>query len=670
MRRALPSQLLASQLHVSQPHAPRVLALTAAMSCALASAGCSELTLRGFFVDSAYPKTVEPIPPRDLLLSVDASVAPSLIISYKKPHAAATCLDEISADDAAIGALTAYGACLASGNSEESCSPKLPWIATAAGGSVPPGNICPKNLPSALDQMRMYLSLGDTARALYDYHLDTRGQAALGKPLKPELLQAFKDSLKHASQILALDPRDDGDPKLPIFAQSGGAANGAFMAGYSYGLFWLREKARLYATPEQKAAIDSYRFGGAATSSVGTLVAIALDLYFSDQTPSPPQEQALDACIAKAGQPVSGDPKRKLQDCALATLKTNFKQNEWDLLCAQKGTVLTLLGDDFHGLLRFDPLQNNILEPYFKNFREILLGNNFIRTPMAVDMNQAVLAGLDERACRMPGMDSQKCLVTGTLSSIIEPIFAAPLDAVYSGLKGPAGERGTWIDGSIRSLNPAGRGAAFGAGKLLVLNPTRSEGIPSKRITQMTEQFLQTSDALGASQRSWEIGYADGYLQQRNVRACTLAKLTSNFSLCPAAAPGAPASVPATDPGGDSIRVWVPEDIEPKTLFASGYTFDPLVMSALFAWGQQQALADRKRVFGWLGWCALLAMEDGAVKCDVKGVSTLYRQRVDAHKVEVRTEVDSYRKYNDKVLWQKHLDERRALLKKNFKDCR
>lgn len=640
---------------------------------AFVSAGCGGLTLRGFFVNNAYPKTAESIPPRDLLLSVDASVAPALIVAYQKPHEAATCLDQLASDDAAIDALTSYGACLAKGGAEADCSQGLPWIpetsAASKQPSIPQGNSCPGQLPSALDQMRMYLSLGDAARALYDYHLDTRGQAALGKPLKPELSQAFRQSLRHASQILALDPKNDGDPRLPTFAQSGGAANGAFMAGYTYGLFWLREKARLYATPEQKSAIDSYRFGGAATSSVGTLVALALDLYFSDQAPTPPQERALDACIEKAGKPVSGDPGRKLQDCALAQLKTNFRQNEWDLLCAQEGDVLTLLGDEFHGLLRFDPMADRILWPFFRDFKDILLGNNFIRTPLAVDMNQAVLVGLDERACRMRDMDSQKCLMTGTLSSIIEPIFAAPLDKVYSGLEGPGGESGTWIDGSIRSLNPAARGATFGAGKLLVLNPSRSEGIPSKRITQFVEQFLQTTDALGASQRSWEIAYAAGYQKQRHERACVLAKLTSNFSLCPEVAPSAPESVPAADPGGDSIRVWVPEDIEPKTLFASGYTFDPLVMSALFAWGQQQALLDRKRIFGWLGWCAMLAMEDGAVKCDVKGVSTLYRQRVDAHKVEVRTEVDGYRKYSDKVLWQRHLDERRRLLKKNFKDC-
>lgn len=726
-------------------------AALATLALVSSATGCSSLTLRGFFVDSAYPKTVPELPPRDLPLSVDASVASTLTVSYAKPHDASACLSSIAGDEAAIDALVSYGACLAEGTPRMQCSAALPWISQAAprrggrwgfqrGGrglgagrgrgaqeprgpgspsgpsaagapsagapgapvaetapkepplssSEPPHNpisaavastTCPAELPSEVDQMRMYLSLGDAAEALYTYHLDTKGQFAIGEPLDDLLRAAFKRALTHASQILALDPRADRDPELPTLAQSGGAANGAFMAGYAHGLFWLREKARLYATPEQKTAIDGYRFGGAATSSVGTLVGLALDLYFSDQKPTVPQEKALDACIAKGGAPVSGEADRKLQDCGLAQLRVNFKQNEWDLLCAQHGTVLKLLGDDFSGLLRFDPLQKNILEPFFKDFKEILLGNSFTRTPMVVDMDQSVVVGLDERACLASGMDQQRCLVTATLASIIEPIFAAPMDTVYSGLNGPQGEKGTWVDGSVRSLNPASRGAHFGAGRLLVLNPTRSGGVPSARIKKMTEQFQQTTDSLGAAQRAWELSYSKSYLVERQAQACALGAYTGNHSLCPL--PGAPrrdragagsgggaARFTATSlPGPAAVAVWVPEDIEPKTLFASGYTFDPLVMSALFAWGQQQALKDRKRIFGWLGWCALLAMEDGAEQCDVKGVSTLYRQRVEEQKVIIRTEVDSYRKYADRALWQKHLDERRSALKKNFKDC-
>lgn len=655
-------------------------AALASLALAGSAAGCSSLTLRGFFVDGAYPKTVPKLPPRDLPLSVDASVAAVLTVGYSKPHDAAACLSSVAADDAAVDALVSYGACLAEGTQRLQCAAALPWITPANPQLTAPyarsaATTCPAQLASELDQMRMYLSLGDAAERLYAYHLDTKGQFAVGLPLSDSLRAAFKRALTHASQILALDPRADRDPELPVLAQSGGAANGAFMAGYTHGLFWLREKARLYATPEQKAAIDGYRFGGAATSSVGTLVGLALDLYFSDQQPTLPQEKALDACIAAGGAPVSGEAGRKLQDCGLAQLRVNFKQNEWNLLCAQHGTVLKLLGDDFSGLLRFDPLQKNILEPFFKDFKELLLGNSFTRTPMVVDMDQSVVVGLDERACLASGMDQQRCLVTATLASIIEPIFAAPMNTVYSGLNGAQGEQGTWVDGSVRSLNPASRAANFGAGRLLVLNPTRSGGVPSARIKKMTEQFQQTTDALGAAQRGWELSYAKSYLVERQAQACALGAFTGNHSLCPTPGgerrdrTGSGLRSAAAQRGPAAVAIWVPEDIEPTTLFASGYTFDPLVMSALFAWGQQQALKDRKRIFGWLGWCALLAMEDGAEQCDVKGVSTLYRQRVAEQKVLIRTEVDSYRKYADRGLWQQHLDERRSLLKKNFKDC-
>ncbi len=687
--------------------------------------GCGSLTLRGFFVDSAYPKRAEPMPARDVELVVNASVVPSLIVDYERPAAAASCLAQLAQEPETIAALTAYGRCRAEGQASAACYMAAPWIPTRgpAGWGAwgarrhgQPGRLrgalsCPSQLESKLDQVRMYLSLAETAEAAFGYHLDTRGQAAVEAPFDAELSQALTSTLEHASAILGATPTARRDPTLPTLALSGGAANGAFMAGYAYGLLWQREKALLYATPEQREAIEGYRMGGAATSSVGTLVALALDLYFSEQTPNAKEASALRRCIEAGGAPVSGQPGRLAQDCGLAQLRVNFRQDEWDLLCAQKGTVLDLVGSHFTGLLRFDPLQENILEPFFKDFQRLLLNNGFIRTAMAVEMNQGVLGGLDERACRLPGMDTQRCLVSASLASIIEPIFAAPLDVVYSGLRGAAGERGTWLDGSMRSMNPAGRAAAFGSGQVLALNPARAQGIPSVRVGPITEQFLHTADTLAASQRGWELGFAKTYLTERREDACTLKQLTGNGSLCPApsrerrlgepqrrgdasawprrgaSAPrGASAqrgargglnparagarALPASDPGGQLLAVWVPEDIEPKTLFASGYTFDPLVMSALFAWGQQQALTDRHRVFSWLGWCALSAMEDGAVSCPTRGASPRYRQAIQDYRRELRREIDGYRKYADLALWQKHLDERRRDLSKHFKTCK
>ena len=200
------------------------------------------------------------------------------------------------------------------------------------------------------------------------------------------------------------------------------------------------------------------------------------------------------------------------------------------------------------------------------------------------------------------------------MASIVEPVFVPARPTMYSGLQGPAGENGTWLDGSIRSLNPAARAATYTVGRVLAVNTHRAHGVPAPPPKGVLPLLLGTFDALGAGSRAWELRYARVYQQARKQLACELASRFADGVLCPESAPtpGGPAN---DGLDGDLYDVWVPEDIAPSVLSAGGYTFDPVVMRGLFLWGQKEFFRSRRRILGWLGWCAIARLEDPRVAC-------------------------------------------------------
>src|SRR5258708_418040 len=105
--------------------------LTAAL--AIIASSCIP-SIKSVFVDISYPDAPTETARRDVALSVDAAVTPTLIGGYERPHDVGACLGEIASDAAGtIDPMWKYGDCMAKSGTREACLPLLPWIKSAAG---------------------------------------------------------------------------------------------------------------------------------------------------------------------------------------------------------------------------------------------------------------------------------------------------------------------------------------------------------------------------------------------------------------------------------------------------------------------------------------------------------------------------------------------------------
>jgi hypothetical protein len=641
------------------------MALRPGIPIALAMSSCIP-TIKSVFVDLSYPDNPTQSAARDVTASVDAAVTPTLLGGYERPHDVGACLAEIGGPEV-VGAVWKYGTCMAKGDTRATCSAALSWM-KPSGAPAAPYSLqfaCKETLGNA-DRLALALALDDAAVAFTSYVLAAFGPSAIRNTPPADLANALPAALGHAAALLKVDPAVH-DTSLPALSLSGGAANGAFVAGFMYALLRLREQAKAYGTAAQGKVIERERFGATFGSSVGSLIGLPLDLYFTDAAPPPSLAAAIDACIREGSGRVATRTDRPLQDCALALLEHDFVASEADLLCASPGTALELLHPNAKSIIRFDPLEKKRVEPFVKNFGALTRDNAFVRTTMTADLAQGVLGGLDERACRLPGVDAVSCEREAILASVSEPILAPSRPVVYSGLHGGSGESGFWLDGGLQSVNPAARAVSYTNGKVLTVNTFRALGTPVMHIEGLAPVALGTVVTIGTRLIGWETSYAGLEQHRRHAHACELGQLVGNASLCPAGPPNVagPAAAPP-----ELMSVSVPDDIAPAQLFASGYTFDPIVMRGLFLWGERVFLRSRGEVLGFLGWCAPLALERSDVRCPgAEGTSQAYAAAVAKLEQQVTAEIDTYKKFEPPGAWTKHLQERKKVVEHDLTTC-
>jgi hypothetical protein len=631
------------------------------------------------FVDRfTFPSDDGPVeqPKAQYDLTLAATLVPTLVVGYHEPRAVAACFKDtlLSADRAKgherVRKLWSFGSCM----STKTIDDKGALSACAA--------IHLRDLPhvkvdgsavkldcalSDVDQALAITSIADAGQALFSYHRGLRPeQRSFGEDGDPglEMHDGAAAAIANAVLLLEHDP-DHADAKaparseLPSIAMSGGAAGGAFTAGYLFALLNARERAVAeLAKAGDAAAVERIRtrerFGYATGASVGTLIAVVLDLYFSDASPRAarlPEALRRDLELCVGAGPVKGAGDRLPQACALSLIEREFTaRNEWHHLCVEHADIFDLLGKGANSFMRFSPMRERLIRPFFRAFDELVTQNDFVREATAVDLRQNVMLALDERACNaMPETAHIPCLEAAVLASIEEPVFARQEDKVWSGLRGAAGEPGQWLDGGVRSGTPALRalqlsdwpaprapiqasGGPFQPLRVLAVNTNRAEGSPNPPIQGAFPVLFGMIGAFVGQARQWEQAFVVPFAQLRRSEACDLAP-----RLCEA--PAAPPVISLPTPSlftraGLLTAVYAPEKLEPAGAASDAYQFDPFMMLGLFLLGERTFVSsDPRGLLGDLGWTTvrdhLDAARVAAWKKDVEGRVAAYRARFD-----------------------------------------
>jgi hypothetical protein len=463
-------------------------------------------------------------------------------------------------------------------------------------------------------------------------------------------------------------PRPTPIINSPVLALSGGSANGAFTAGFLFELLWARERALLMtpAGPTRDKQDRRSRFAGVVGTSVGALISQVMDLYGVDpHTPlSAAQEQYLTACLSRPETPApaqlwpaspscfSGDPtptfpglpppaastERRVQRCALELLHHSFTDiAEPDLMCIEPGPVtrvVGLLGEPSMGLMRFDAMSRQTVDPLLRDFAPLLLDNDCTRVVVSVDMELNQPLGLDERSCRglpttpfsagevAPQGSEAYCLSSAVMASVVLPFFARPLRHTYAGFRA-GGECSTWNDGGLRSGFPVLRALRLsrpralytqspellsqhrGELRVLGIDTGRRNGLPNARPANIVDVSFNAIGQMASANTVDEFALAQLASSQREREFHVMRDALQEKAPPPksTAVPTTDAGVPVEEEGvelegiGDVPDAWsvasvyVPSEVPPGIVADSGYAFDRYVMRGLFTWGRKVALS-------------------------------------------------------------------------------
>ncbi len=234
---------------------------------------------RSLFASVSYPDQSKPSPPllqADLNLQVFANLELEAVMAYRNPAKMAACLRALAKWDEGKGKtpIEQLGAELASQPNWASVAAKmqLPDQCTNTGDSDALVRYIVARIASSVVYMANSGALTRTMRQAYVYQR------------VPTALNAIADIIERTNPATAQDAQDS-----VALALRGGAANGAFSAGFLFELLSLRERA----LPAEGDG-GNFRFSAMVGTSVGALIAQLLDLYFADRsiTNFTPEQQA------------------------------------------------------------------------------------------------------------------------------------------------------------------------------------------------------------------------------------------------------------------------------------------------------------------------------------------------------------------------------------------
>ncbi|NUO51472.1 MAG: patatin-like phospholipase family protein [Polyangiaceae bacterium] len=659
-------------------------------------------------------------------MRVLATIGPYLVTGFDDPAKAGECIAGFS-DDAQVARMRTFGTCLSEttppagpacaepgGERWDQCmAASFEWItcscvptpATCAQGrpDTVSCSVDATKLPTAcaalggVDKLRMLTAIGHAAEAMVTYELETFGPAALEAPMAQDVRDSFKKAIGQAATTLRCDGTNSATQcatqstsrarkipaDAPALALSGGAANGAYPAGFLYELLMARaEGIRVDARAKAEG------FSVTTGTSVGALLAPIVDLALSDDTT--PSAVALDWCKVRTRATTRPGTAH---ECALDFLEYVSKVNEWDLLCVEDASFLSdfvqgpsdadSAGKPSFG--RFWPMEDDIVRPFYEYFGPVLSQNDMTRVVMTSDTQSKTLQGLDERTCRTaqtPAPNTTKyscsagapgtqldCLPCGVAASVPNPLFARAPNRIWSGVRA-TGEAGSFFDGGLRSGLPALRAVQLSAIRpdlkeytaVLAFSTEKAQSTPSTAPRSGLELALVSLDSLVQQGHHWELGFASLFEQQRRKRARYASAAVLGQPVC---TQGVAQPTPAL--GGAISFSFMPEKINGMELGAGGYQFDPTVTTGLFLAGRKafldQASSQKRNVLTFLRWKYVkqaIEAPDGSGK-------TWLAKRLDKYNADFATWDATFPK--TPAAWKAHIQERHDLLDDKIEEC-
>jgi predicted acylesterase/phospholipase RssA len=271
------------------------------------------------------------------------------------------------------------------------------------------------------------------------------------------------------------------DAARPVTAMvlSGGAANGAFSAGFVWRVLDIDSRCRATTCRNQRVDL-------VVGASAGSLVGAAVDLYYTKG-------------LEKLGRQLIVD---KFTCSSNATLYC--VQNEWDWH----------LAEHLKGIVRFDGLRKTLSE----YIQPAMLTNPLELVGVSVDLDSGDIHAESDQDPEDPIDVGGR--IDGIVASASEPFVAMPVASIGSG-KG--GVRGTFVDGGLRSILPATEAVRRGAERVLVLSNSALD----------QEPIQPPEHALGVALRSLDIVISQstvGEVQQADLLAAS--RRMNEYSLC------------------------------------------------------------------------------------------------------------------------------------------
>lgn len=293
----------------------------------------------------------------------------------------------------------------------------------------------------------------------------------LGRPLDDKALnQGIQAGAALARDYLTHRPwhRSIHRPTTAV-VMSGGAANGAFTAGYMWRLFEVLESCRKLGGPSgcQGAKIDLV-----VGTSTGSLVGVVTDMYFTQGLEKRAMELLVDSYT-----------------CSV----------ESDLYCANDVYDWRLF-EDTRGLVRFDGIRGKLE----KNLLPAMIGNQTELIAVSVDYESGDVYAISDQD---PADDAPlEGRIDGILASIVEPVLAEPVDGLRRHGKKL---EGTFVDGGIRSGLPVMQAVDRGAERVLILSTSSIEADPIERPKHALGMLNRSIDLMVQQPRVGEVEQAE-----------------------------------------------------------------------------------------------------------------------------------------------------------------